>query len=113
MRIALPWPSRTLSPNARVHWGKKASAVKKYRHAGFWAAKEKGIPPLGEEINLRITFIPPTTRARDEDNFIASIKSGLDGIAQAWGVDDSRFRIKEHSFGKAQKPGCVIVEVVA
>lgn len=112
MKITLPWPSPDLSPNARIHWGRKSRAVKKYRHDAFWAAKEKGVPFLHKEINLRITFIPPTNRKRDEDNCIASIKAGLDGIAQAWGINDTNFHIAEHSIARARKPGCVIVEVI-
>lgn len=29
----------------------------------------------------------------DWDNIVASLKSGLDGIADALGIDDSRFRL--------------------
>jgi crossover junction endodeoxyribonuclease RusA len=39
-------------------------------------------------LHLTITFHPPDKRKRDIDNMLASIKSGLDGIADAIEVDD-------------------------
>lgn len=38
-------------------------------------------------------FLPPDRRRRDMDNLLASCKGLLDGIADALGVDDSRFAI--------------------
>ena len=45
-------------------------------------------------ITLDIEFIEPDKRRRDLDNMLASIKSGIDGIADALGVNDSRFIYK-------------------
>jgi crossover junction endodeoxyribonuclease RusA len=36
--------------------------------------------------------MPPDRRARDLDNMLASIKSGLDGLADALEANDRRFR---------------------
>ena len=90
--IELPWPPKELSPNARVHWTKKAKAAKAYRAECYMLAKAAGVKvPPGQRVALMIEFIPPDRRARDDDNCLASFKAGRDGIADALGVDDRRF----------------------
>jgi crossover junction endodeoxyribonuclease RusA len=90
--IVLPWPPRELSPNARVHWAAKGRAAKSYRSACFWIAKRDG-KPLDHDgrLHVLVEFVPPDRRSRDRDNMLASIKAGLDGLAEALGVNDSRF----------------------
>lgn len=41
--------------------------------------------------HLEITFHPPNKIKRDLDNMLASIKSGLDGIADGFKCDDSEW----------------------
>lgn len=93
MHIDLPWPDKDLSPNARKHWRVVAKAKKSYRHA-CWALTYAARPRIGwvGPVHLWIEFIPPDRRLRDDDNMIASFKSGRDGIADALGIDDRRFR---------------------
>jgi crossover junction endodeoxyribonuclease RusA len=43
-------------------------------------------------MHLKITFVPPTRQARDLDNCLAAIKSGIDGMADALKVNDRDFR---------------------
>jgi crossover junction endodeoxyribonuclease RusA len=43
------------------------------------------------KIPIEITFYPPDKRHRDADNMVASIKAGLDGIADALKVNDRQF----------------------
>ncbi|WP_148649262.1 RusA family crossover junction endodeoxyribonuclease [Novosphingobium barchaimii] len=45
-------------------------------------------------IEMTVTFYPPDRRHRDDDNMIASFKAARDGIADALGVDDRKFRPK-------------------
>lgn len=93
--VTLPWPAKELSPNARVHWATLARAKKTYRVACFALARQAGLfDPGGGNIRVEMTFYPPTRHARDDDNLIASMKSGLDGVADAMGVNDKRFKIK-------------------
>lgn len=90
--IVLPWPPRELSPNARVHWAAKGRAAKAYRSACFWIAKRDGKRLEHDgRVHVVVEFVPPDRRSRDRDNMLASIKSGLDGVAEALGVNDSRF----------------------
>lgn len=94
MTILLPWPNKVLSPNARVHYmvkSKAAKAARKAAHLCTLASKAK--VDWEGEIHLWITFCPPDRRARDDDNLIASFKNYRDGIADALGIDDKRFRM--------------------
>lgn len=93
--VTLPWPMKELSPNARVHWARLAKAKKSYRSACFWLAKEAKLQaPAEGVIRIEMAFYPPCRRTRDEDNLLASMKSGLDGLADALAVNDSRFKVE-------------------
>lgn len=113
MTIRLPWPPAILSPNNRAHWAAKAKARQSARKAGFYAAKEaKAAAPVDGDITLRITAYPPHTRAYDRDNLLARMKGSLDGIADAMGVDDVRFRPLPVVIGERTAGGLVTVEIV-
>src|SRR3546814_1588637 len=56
----------------------------------FRSKAAKLIAPDGP-LGLAIEFYPPDARRRDLDNMLASVKHAIDGIAEAIGVDDSRF----------------------
>lgn len=92
--IILPWPSRDLHPNARVHWSKRAKAAKVARveacvmaRAAAWHRVKW---PEGR-LHIWADFYPPDRRRRDDDGLLASIKPHRDGIADALGIDDARF----------------------
>lgn len=108
--IVLPWPDKKLSPNARCHWAQKAKAVKAARLAAGWATRAAKVRVVGEgAIGVRITFYPPSKRRYDLDNLLASMKSALDGVADGFGVDDSRFRISM-ALGEPVKGGRVEIK---
>lgn len=110
MTVTLPWPPRELSPNGRAHWGAKARAAKQYRTACWALAKEAKVQiPDGDQIHLWIDFYPPSRRKRDADNCLASIKNGLDGLADALGVNDSRFVV--HPMLREEIGGMVKVRI--
>ena len=109
--IILPWPPKELSPNARVHWAKKASAVKSYRKTCWIMALSHSVVRLESTIRLKVTFSPPDKRSRDLDNCIASVKAMFDGLADAWKVNDRQFSV-EYNMGKPLRRGEVIVEIV-
>jgi crossover junction endodeoxyribonuclease RusA len=92
--VILPWPPKELSPNARIHWAKKAPIAKKYKQVCWALTKEAGlVAPDCERIAMWLDFYPPDRRARDDDNIIASFKHGRDGVALALGIDDKRLRV--------------------
>jgi crossover junction endodeoxyribonuclease RusA len=96
MIITLPWPKRELSPNSPAHYMVKHKAKKEYRQECAWQAREQGVKqdwPQAGKIGVHLHFVPPNRTRRDHDNLIASMKAGLDGLADAMGVDDSRFVI--------------------
>lgn len=96
LEIDLPWPARQLSPNARQHWSAAARARKAYRARCRAIAAEQGVGCLPGQKNalaVHLTFYPPDRRARDWDNMLASMKSGLDGVADAAAIDDKHWRL--------------------
>lgn len=94
MKITLPWPPRELSPNARLHHMALHRAKKAYREACYWTAYEQGARKMeAEKLSVTMEFHPPNKHARDLDNCIASMKSGIDGIVDLLGVDDSKWSL--------------------
>lgn len=109
--LLLPWPPKVLSPNARTHWATKSRAAKTYRNACFQLCRAAGLPvPVGRAL-LSLEFIPPDRRRRDDDNCIAAFKSGRDGVAQALGIDDSRFVTQLQISAETIKGGAVRVRI--
>lgn len=112
LEISLPWPSKTLSPNARVHWRRladiKAIAKRDARYATLAVRKNK---IDAASIKASVTFSPPDRRARDTDNMIASMKAAFDGIADAIGIDDSKWTLHIQPVAEPVKGGRVIVEL--
>lgn len=43
------------------------------------------------ELFVSVTFHAPTRRSFDLDNALAATKAGIDGVSDAWGVNDKRF----------------------
>lgn len=108
--VSYPWPPRELSPNARVHWAKKARIVKQYREVCRLLSKHvRHIYRPEDRPSLIIVFDPPDNRRRDTDNMIASVKSLIDGIADAIGRDDSIFTIRYRKNAIHTKGGSVEV----
>lgn len=95
--IDLPWPPRALSPNSRVHWGTKGRAAKLYRQTAGWCAKEAGIRSsdfdIPQALKVTLVFAPPSKHHFDDDNLVAQMKAGLDGVADVIGIDDSKWQI--------------------
>lgn len=114
--VILPWPPKELSPNSRGHWARKSKAAKRYRMQCHLLTRQAGVVAPEGRVLLSLTFCPPDNRRRDDDNCVASMKSGRDGIADALGVDDSRF-VTTIQMGEPIKGGAVKVwiggEVVA
>ena len=95
MRIELGFPPKELFPNrvSGTAWGKLYQIKSDYRQNSGWLAK----PQLrnwkhdGGDVFLKITFVMPDKRQRDLDNCLAASKAGLDGLADALGVNDKMF----------------------
>lgn len=114
MELVLPWPSKNLSPNARVHWSRKAAAAKDARAMARLLAMSArwGEAALPEgRLHLWITFHPPTRRLPDDDNMLARFKPSRDGIADALGIDDKRFVSHPYVSDKPRRGGQVVVRL--
>lgn len=117
--IVLPWPDPRLFPNWKRahHWSKYRGAEKAARKLA-WELACEALPPAirqqiahgDDRIRLTVTFIPPDRRKRDDDGCIGAIKNMRDGIADALGCDDARFR-PAYAFGEPCKPGRVEITI--
>lgn len=113
--LTLPWPSRDLHPNERVHWTKRASATRRARDdayvATMAASQWRRFDLPDGRLHLWWDFYPPNRRKRDDDGLLASMKAARDGIADALGVDDSRFVSHPYLKEEVRKGGQVVVRI--
>lgn len=110
-RVVLPWPERTLWPNAREHHMTVWRARKAQKAATHALALEAGLHLVSvpeAPIAVRLAFCPKTARSFDLDNAQAAMKAALDQIAAVIGVDDKWFR-PQSVLGERSKTGGVIV----
>lgn len=111
--MIFPYPPSKLNPNqaSRLHWAAKIKTRNSYKLICYELAK-KNIPFLPQgNIHIEITFCPSTRRSFDMDNALAAFKAGLDGIAEAWGVNDKMFNPITIQRGEVIKDGCVKIKV--
>lgn len=112
-------PPRECSPNARVHFRKRAAAARALHTAALVATREAlHEDPLGRAAltaarricyRLEVSWEPGRRGTIDEDNTLASAKALLDGVAQALGVDDRRFRVRGIEIDRVQRRGVTVV----
>ena len=96
MIITIPFPPSELMPNRKngKHWSSThdiKTGSRETAHKAATAAIDTWKEPEGN-IPLSILFLAPDKRHRDLDNCLAASKAAIDGIAEALGVDDKRFR---------------------
>jgi hypothetical protein len=107
--IEFDFPPSALSGHAKGNWHAKAAVTAKHREWAKLATQAAKIAvPEGEgDIRVVMTFYPPNRRG-DRVNFPARAKPIWDGIADALGVNDSRF-LPSFQFGEPVKGGKVVV----
>lgn len=110
--LTLPWPSRDLSPNARIHWSRRAKAVKQARWQAWAIAKEAigANKPDWSGAHVTLTFHPPDKRRRDADGMLSMMKASIDGISDAIGINDHKFTYT-FSVSDSVKGGSVNVRI--
>ena len=116
MKVTLSLPPNALSPNSRPHWAVKARAAKAHRGEAFLMtcvayARSGMIIDDADDLLIRTLFLHRVQRRRDRDNALASLKAALDGVAEALGVDDSRFIVGPVRFSTGVAVGSVELEV--
>lgn len=110
--VFLPWPDKRLSPNARQHWAALAKAKRTAKLYTYHLALEAGVTKIdADKVLVRYSFFPPSRRAYDLDNLVASMKAAADGLALAIGVDDSKWEIAISPRGPVEKNGMVKVDI--
>ncbi len=115
LELVLPWPSKALSPNARVHWRDRSKATKAARETAVLLAFQAGWRdawlPEGR-LNLWIDFYQaPRKVLPDDDNLLLRFKAYRDGIAQVLGIDDRRFISHPMVHEERRKGGQVVVRI--
>lgn len=117
MRIVLPWPDARLTPNSkrRKHWRTYQPVVRRAReYAGFETKVQSAIqrvaPMPDGKIPVSVTFYPPDRRKRDDDGMIGQFKPYRDGICDALGIDDHRWKTS-YTVAEPCKPGRIEIEI--
>jgi len=108
--IELPFPPSSLSGHNKGHWRNSSAIVAKHRawaKAATQAARPE-IPATGD-IRVVTTFYPGDRRG-DRINFPNRMKPYFDGIAEALGVNDSRF-VPAYHFAEPVKNGRVVIVI--
>ena len=113
--IRLPYPAPELFPNRKngTHYRATSAIKQKQNSDAYFATKAAGayVAPDGY-IPITCLFLAPDNRRRDGDNMLAAAKALLDGMAQALGVDDSRFKPISVDWARGpDKVGALIVGV--
>lgn len=115
-------PDSTLSPNARVHWGKHYRHRDSARQAAGWLAREqRPARPLSGPLAVSVTICWAGRRGRlpDADNALAMCKPALDGLtdARVWGDDRQieQLTVRQErldAIGRANHPaGCLVIDI--
>jgi len=124
LTVQLPWPAAKLNPNQSkgMHWAGTSALRKAARNDAFWLTRGVMLQSIVNsrpfqapdgDLALSILFVQPDKRRRDRDNLLAACKPALDGLAEALGIDDSRFDPVTIRRQYGDKPGCVLVTVGA
>jgi crossover junction endodeoxyribonuclease RusA len=98
MIVRLPWPDMKLMPNkSKGRAWQGASKIRSEQRGAAVICTMAAIASHGPKayegnIPLSLIYMAPDKRHRDLDNLLAASKPILDGLAQALGVDDSRFK---------------------
>lgn len=108
--IELPFPPASLSGHNTGHWRAKSPVVAKHREWARLATLAAGcVAPADGDIRVVVGFFPPNRRG-DRINFPNRMKPYFDGIADALGVNDSRF-LPSYVFGEPEGGGRVTVNI--
>lgn len=106
----IPFPPASLSGHAKGHWRAKSGPTAKHREWARLATLAAGATAPSEgDIRIHFRFVPPDRRG-DRTNYPNRLKSSIDGIADALGVNDRRFN-PSFEYAEPMKPGVVHVTV--
>ena len=83
--VTIPLPPADVRSNARVHWSRRAKAIRSYRVKTKVAAlvASKSAAPLWVKASVQITAHFPTHQHLDPSNLIDALKGAFDGLEDA------------------------------
>lgn len=113
IRVQFPYPHEDLSPNARVHHMARWRAGKHTKENAEWMVKIAKPRDWSHDgrLPIAITFHPiQGKRAKDVDNYLASEKPRIDGVALGLGLDDRLFDLTP-ALGEPVPNGAVVYEI--
>lgn len=111
--VTLPFPVKLLWPNGRApHWASRHRAVKAARSLAALECRAAIGPgkPGWTGVTLAWVIHPKTAHRIDDDAPPYALKAFRDGIADALGIDDSRF-VATYAMGEPIKGGRVVVTI--
>jgi hypothetical protein len=113
LEIEVSWPADSLWPNKSAHRYVQARSRKAAKREAFYATK-LAMPhdwaPEGEKVSVHVVgHCKPTGPHPDKDNTVAAIKSHLDGIALAIGMNDRNFEAPTVEWADRCERGKLIV----
>jgi crossover junction endodeoxyribonuclease RusA len=112
VKVELPWLGSEYSAHAKGHWRKKHAITKKARGWARVAAQSANVP---SDHNARLVFAfhPPVRGGLpDCHNMANRVKAYIDGIADAMGVDDRKFRVRfPEELSERKGDGLIVVTV--
>lgn len=117
--LDLPWPEKTLSPNAAVHFRTRAQAILRNKLACRQSVLEQlQHPEISQAVReivqakapiwVGLLYSAPDRRKRDLDNLIARCKSSLDAVADCLGFNDSQISVICARLAQATTPGGIV-----
>ena len=110
--ITLPWPDPKLTPHAKGHWRPKAQATKEARDMAWAKAMERPRIDTMPDATIFVEYWPKAFRG-DVHNMHGRMKAYIDGIADAMGCDDRRFKVDFPTvWAGRSKPGKVVFRIV-
>ncbi len=117
MIIKLPFPDSSLFPNRKngKHWTATSAAKDIQKSTAYMLTKQAMQTTQSNfgdgNIPLSLVYLTPDKRKRDLDNMLAASKALIDGMAQALGIDDSRFKPVLVDWVQGPKGGALMAAV--
>lgn len=113
MRLEVVYSLKSQNFYMRKHWSYRRRAIDELADLFFVARKEAGLPAAEGKRHLRFTFVFPTRRTRDVDNYSGKIlRDSL--VRSGVIVDDSPewIKVEEATFKIAPGKQRILVDVL-
>jgi hypothetical protein len=107
--------ARVLSPNGRYCWQTRAKAVRWVQYQVWAALQQQDVAQQPAPARVRLTYVRPTRRQRDQDNWGTGVsKATLDGLVKAGvleGDDSERLALEPVQFVVEPGRRALVIEI--